>query len=51
MNTNEVSEAFEILLEEIEAVIDTIRNADAEALLAGHYGKGAALLGGADGGA
>lgn len=39
MNTNEVSEAFEILLEEIEAVIDTIRNAGAEALRAGHYGK------------
>jgi restriction system protein len=44
MKTNEVNEAFEILLEEIEAVADTLNDAGAEAFRAGDYDKARAAI-------
>ena len=44
MDTNEVNEGFEILLEEIEAVADTLNDAGAEAFRAGDYDKARAAI-------
>ncbi len=44
MDKNEVNEAFEILLEEIEAVANALNEAGAEAFRAGDYDKARSLI-------
>lgn len=44
MDTNEVNEAFEILLEEIEAVANTLNDVGAQAFRAGDYDKARAAI-------